>query len=65
MVVLLTWLYYSAQIFLFGAEFTQAYANRCAALGRDCLGVGGASAVANPPKPAAARTRRKGRIQRG
>jgi membrane protein len=26
--VLLVWLYYSAQIFLFGAEFTRAYANR-------------------------------------
>jgi membrane protein len=26
--VLLIWLYYSAQIFLFGAEFTKAYANR-------------------------------------
>lgn len=37
MVVLLTWLYYSAQIFLFGAAFTQVYANRCAAIGADCL----------------------------
>lgn len=27
-VVLLVWLYYSAQIFLFGAELTQVYANR-------------------------------------
>jgi membrane protein len=26
--VLLIWLYYSAQIFLFGAEFTKAYANQ-------------------------------------
>ena len=26
--VLLVWLYYSAQIFLYGAEFTKAYANR-------------------------------------
>ena len=32
MVVLLTWLYYSAQIFLFGAEFTRVCANRSAAL---------------------------------
>ena len=39
MVVLLTWLYYSAQIFLFGAAFTQVYANRCAAIGADCLSV--------------------------
>jgi membrane protein len=28
LVVLLLWVYYSAQILLFGAEFTQAYANR-------------------------------------
>ncbi len=27
--VLLVWLYYAAQIFLFGAELTKAYANRC------------------------------------
>ena len=44
MVVLLTWLYYFAQVFLFGAEFTQAYANRSAAIGRDCLSKDGASA---------------------
>ena len=28
LVVLLLWLYYSAQIFLLGTEFTQVYANR-------------------------------------
>jgi membrane protein len=28
LVILLVWVYYSAQILLFGAEFTQAYANR-------------------------------------
>ena len=28
LVVLLVWIYYSAQIFLFGAEFTHAFANR-------------------------------------
>jgi membrane protein len=28
LVVLLLWLYYSAQIFLFGAEFTCAYSRR-------------------------------------
>jgi membrane protein len=28
LVVLLLWVYYSAQIFLFGAEFTQVYANK-------------------------------------
>jgi membrane protein len=68
MVVLLTWLYYSAQIFLFGAEFTQAYANRCAAIGMDCLSKEGASAAdraariaASPVEPDA----REERVQRG
>ncbi len=28
MVVLLVWIYYSAQILFFGAEFTKVYANR-------------------------------------
>ena len=28
LVILLVWVYYSAQIFLFGAEFTHAYAQR-------------------------------------
>jgi membrane protein len=28
MIVLLLWVYYSAQIFLLGAEFTKAYANQ-------------------------------------
>jgi membrane protein len=28
LMVLLLWVYYSAQIFLFGAEFTKVYANR-------------------------------------
>jgi membrane protein len=28
LVILLLWVYYSAQIFMFGAEFTQVYANR-------------------------------------
>ena len=68
MVVLLTWLYYSAQIFLFGAEFTQVYANRCAAIGMNCLSRDGASAAAvsvATARPVAARTRRKERVQRG
>ena len=30
-VILLVWVYYSAQIFLFGAEFTQVYAKTCGA----------------------------------
>jgi membrane protein len=28
-VVLLVWVYYSAQIVLYGAEFTYVYASRC------------------------------------
>jgi len=28
LLILLLWVYYSAQIFLFGAEFTKIYANR-------------------------------------
>jgi membrane protein len=28
LIVLLLWVYYSVQIFLFGAEFTKAFANR-------------------------------------
>lgn len=68
MVVLLTWLYYSAQIFLFGAEFTQAYANRCAAIGMDCLGEDGKSAVPPEepfPAPSASRTAREETVQSG
>jgi membrane protein len=44
MVALLSWLYYSAQIFLFGAEFTRAYANRSAELGMERLSKDGAVA---------------------
>jgi membrane protein len=29
LITLLLWIYYSSQILLFGAEFTQVYANRC------------------------------------
>jgi membrane protein len=68
MVVLLTWLYYSAQIFLFGAEFTQAYANRSAAIGMDCLGGDGKSAVPPEeplPAPSASRTAREETVQSG
>jgi membrane protein len=42
MVVLLLWLYYSAQIFLFGAEFTHAFAARSDALGMSPLSADGA-----------------------
>jgi len=46
MVVLLLWLYYSAQIFLFGAEFTRAYSLRSEAVGQDCMSASGAEAAA-------------------
>ncbi|MGI8821279.1 MAG: YihY/virulence factor BrkB family protein [Chthoniobacterales bacterium] len=34
LVTLLLWIYYSSQILLFGAEFTQVYANRCGSGGK-------------------------------
>lgn len=52
MLVLLTWLYYSAQIFLFGAEFTRAYANRNALIGANCLGAAAPSSADGPPDEA-------------
>jgi membrane protein len=55
MVVLLVWLYYSAQIFLFGAEFTRAYSLRSEAVGMNCLSAPGASLAAQLQRePAAA-----------
>lgn len=47
MVVLLTWLYYSSQIVLFGAEFTYAYAMRCDRVRADCLAQDDQSLVAS------------------
>jgi membrane protein len=38
LVVLLFWVYYSAQIFFLGAEFTQAYAQRFGSRPRDRVG---------------------------
>jgi membrane protein len=32
LITLLLWVYYSSQILLFGAEFTQVYANMCGAV---------------------------------
>ena len=46
MVILLVWVYYSAQIILFGAEFTQVYAN---ALGSRIVASDNAD-VADPAK---------------
>ena len=52
MVVLLLWLYYSAQIFLFGAEFTRAYSLRSEAVGMNCMSAPGAAAAARlAPEP--------------
>jgi membrane protein len=52
LIVLLLWLYYSAQIFLFGAEFTQVYATR---YGHGVLPAKDAVAreISVPDKPAA------------
>ena len=48
MVVMLSWLYFSAQIFLFGAEFTHAYSQRSKAIGADCMSTEGV-VLAQPP----------------
>lgn len=45
LVVLLLWVFYSAQILFFGAEFTQVYANR---YGRQVRPAGGARSVVRP-----------------
>jgi len=34
LIILLLWFYYSAQVFLLGAEFTAAYARRAGSLSR-------------------------------
>ena len=47
LVILLVWVYYSAQIFLFGAEFTQVYAKTC---GADIVPADEAVAI-KPKKP--------------
>jgi membrane protein len=52
MVVLLIWVYYSAQIFLLGAEFTWVYAHRRGSRSRPA---GAAPARAAPPDGARAR----------
>jgi len=51
MVVLLLWLYYSSQIFLFGAEFTRAFSARSEAVGMNCLSRSGAAMACREPKP--------------
>lgn len=46
LVVLLMWIYYAAQIFLFGAEFTRAYSKRHGSLASTTAGGGGAAEAA-------------------
>jgi hypothetical protein len=48
LVILLLWIYYSAQILFFGAEFTQVYANR---LGSRIVVEGHEQATAGQPPP--------------
>ncbi len=58
-VIILIWVYYSAQILLYGAEFTQVYANR---LGEQIRPAPDAQ-VANPEKAALAPADRPGRTR--
>ncbi|MGB2818894.1 MAG: YihY/virulence factor BrkB family protein [Burkholderiaceae bacterium] len=46
LIVVLLWVYYSAQIFLFGAEFTWVYSHQCGSRRGQSLPVPGASASA-------------------
>ena len=63
LVIVLVWVYYSAQILLFGAEFTQVYANR---LGERIVPTPDAEVI-NPKKAAAGETikRRDGSQETG
>ena len=45
LIVLLLWVYYSAQVFLLGAEFTKVYACRFGSQQQDCDGIAGAAAT--------------------
>jgi len=61
LVVLLLWVYYSAQIFLLGAEFTWVYAGRYGSMkGRVAGAVAPAPPVQRLRSPAARRARRRG-----
>jgi membrane protein len=51
LVVVLVWVYYSAQIFLLGAEFTSVYAHRYGSL-KDRPAAPGSSKAAGPAEPA-------------
>lgn len=61
LVLVLVWLYYSAQIFFFGAEFTQVYANQ---LGSKIVSEDEKRAAAQPQPVKQAETKRiRGRMQ--
>jgi len=48
LVIVLLWVYYSAQIFLFGAEFTWAYAHKCGSRkGQSTIGTPSSTAVSH------------------
>jgi len=50
LLVVLVWVYYSAQIFIYGAEFTKVYATRYGSLRRARLPAGGADADTPAPR---------------
>ena len=52
LVVLLVWVYYSSQLFLFGAEFTRIYSCQAAGV---CLNTSPVAAASDSPPPAASR----------
>ncbi len=54
LVVLLVWVYYSAQIFLLGAEFTAVYARTHGSLRDQAVGARAAGVESGPPRPAVA-----------
>lgn len=54
LVIVLVWVYYSAQVFLFGAEFTHVYALRCGTASREQPHDAPASVETAVPPPAAA-----------
>lgn len=61
LIVIMVWMYYSAQIFLLGAEFTRVYAHRCGSRQGEALEAGSALAkpmeLSPPPGTALERSR--------
>ena len=53
LIVLLLWVYYSAQVFLLGAEFTKVYACRFGSQQQGCDGIAGAAPVTLRGSPSA------------